>query len=74
MRLGMTALSLFSRSPQKGAETLVWLATSPDVAGVSGFYFVDKQRRMPSRAAQDLMAAKRLREISERQVSAKASG
>ncbi len=69
MRLGMTALSLVSRSPEKGAETLIWLATSPDVAGVSGFYFVDKERRMPSRAAQDRLAAQRLREISERQVA-----
>ena len=65
----MTALSLVSRSPEKGAETLIWLATSPDVAGVSGFYFVDKERRMPSRAAQDRLAAQRLREISERQVA-----
>jgi NAD(P)-dependent dehydrogenase (short-subunit alcohol dehydrogenase family) len=32
MDLGMTILKPVSRSPQKGADTLVWLATSPDVA------------------------------------------
>jgi hypothetical protein len=31
MDLGMTMLRQMSRSPEKGAETLVWLATSPDV-------------------------------------------
>src|SRR5262245_36020875 len=39
MDLGMTILRPVSRSPEKGAETLVWLATSPDVANVSGVYF-----------------------------------
>jgi hypothetical protein len=29
MELGMTALKLVARSPQTGADTLVWLATSP---------------------------------------------
>jgi hypothetical protein len=32
MGLGMTILRPVSRSPEKGAETVVWLATSPDVA------------------------------------------
>ncbi|HJP65273.1 MAG TPA: SDR family NAD(P)-dependent oxidoreductase, partial [Actinomycetota bacterium] len=31
MRLAMTVARPFSRSPQKGAETLVWLVESPDV-------------------------------------------
>jgi len=37
MDLVMTMLRPMSRSPEKGAETLVWLATSPDVANVSGY-------------------------------------
>ena len=45
MNLGMTILKPVSRSPQKGADTLVWLATSPDVVNVSGRYFVDQQQR-----------------------------
>src|SRR5215813_10076031 len=56
-----------SRSPEKGAETLVWLATSPDVANVSGVYFFDQEQRPPSPEAQDTGTAGRLWEISERQ-------
>ena len=67
MDLGMTILRPVSRSPEKGAETLVWLATSPDVANVSGGYFFDQEQRPPSPEAQDRETAGRLWEISERQ-------
>jgi NAD(P)-dependent dehydrogenase (short-subunit alcohol dehydrogenase family) len=67
MDLGMTILRPMSRSAPKGAETLVWLASSPDVADVSGGYFFDKQRKMPSPAAQDRQTGRRLWEISEQQ-------
>jgi NAD(P)-dependent dehydrogenase (short-subunit alcohol dehydrogenase family) len=70
MDLGMTILRPASRSPEKGAETLVWLATSPDVANVSGVYFFDQEQRPPSPAAQDTETAGRLWEISERQCAA----
>ena len=67
MDLGMTILRPVSRSPKEGAKTLVWLATSPDVANVSGGYFSDQEQRPPSPAAQDAETAGRLWEISERQ-------
>ncbi|MET0640624.1 MAG: SDR family NAD(P)-dependent oxidoreductase [Hyphomicrobium sp.] len=67
MALGMMILGPVSRSPQKGADTLVWLATSPDVANVSGGYFFDRQKRSPSPKAQDTETARRLWEISEQQ-------
>jgi hypothetical protein len=63
----MTALSLMARTPAVGADTLVWLATSADVANVSGKYFFDRQQRRPSQEAQDIQAARRLWELSERQ-------
>jgi NAD(P)-dependent dehydrogenase (short-subunit alcohol dehydrogenase family) len=63
----MTLLRPFSRNPTKGAETLVWLADSAEVSGVSGGYFVDKRRATPSRPAQDAEAARRLWEVSEEQ-------
>jgi NAD(P)-dependent dehydrogenase (short-subunit alcohol dehydrogenase family) len=66
MSLLMTALMPLSHSPEKGAETLIWLATSSVVATVNGGYFVDMQRVMPSAAAQDADAAGRLWEVSER--------
>jgi len=67
MNLAMTVLAPVSRSSEKGAETLVWLATSPDVAKISGAYFVDERPAMPSPAGQDKEAARRLWEVSERQ-------
>ncbi|MEE3328439.1 MAG: SDR family oxidoreductase [Myxococcota bacterium] len=41
----MTAISPFARSPQKGAETGLYLCTSPDVAETSGSYFIDRKVR-----------------------------
>jgi NAD(P)-dependent dehydrogenase (short-subunit alcohol dehydrogenase family) len=73
MNLGMTILRPMSRSPEKGAETLVWLATSPDVADVSGMYFFDQEERPPSPQAQDTGTARRLWEISERQCALQSS-
>jgi NAD(P)-dependent dehydrogenase (short-subunit alcohol dehydrogenase family) len=67
MNLGMTILRPVARSPEKGAETLVWLATAPHVANVSGAYFFDQEQRPPSPEAQDTETARRLWEISERQ-------
>ncbi len=66
MDLGMTVLRSVSRSPENGAETLVWLATSSDVANVSGVYFFDQEQRPLSPEAQDTETARRLWEISER--------
>jgi NAD(P)-dependent dehydrogenase (short-subunit alcohol dehydrogenase family) len=68
--LTMTLLRPVARSSEKGAETLVWLADAPEVAGISGGYFVDRRQQAPSPAAQDDAAARRLWEASERQVGA----
>lgn len=68
----MTLIKPFSRSPQKGAETMVYLADSDDVTGQSGGYFVDRRWAMPSAPAQDLELAKRLWEVSEQQTRAAA--
>jgi len=51
--------------PAKGAETSVYLASSPDVAGVTGGYFVRCRRAEPSRLARDPGAAARLWTLSE---------
>ena len=67
MNLAMTVLRPVSRRPEKGAETLVWLVIAPDIANVSGAYFSDLEQRPPSPEAQDVEAARRLWEISERQ-------
>lgn len=43
MRFFVGLIFPLMRSPEKGAETLIWLATSDDVKGVSGKYFYDKK-------------------------------
>lgn len=65
MQVAMWIARAFARRPEQGAETLVWLADSPEVASISGAYFVDKHRVTPSRAAQDMDQARRLWRVSE---------
>ncbi|MCS7039886.1 MAG: SDR family oxidoreductase [Anaerolineae bacterium] len=52
------------RSPEQGADTVVYLALAPEVEGVSGRYFVDRRPRTSSRASQDPEAARRAWAIS----------
>jgi NAD(P)-dependent dehydrogenase (short-subunit alcohol dehydrogenase family) len=66
MELGMTLARPFARTPERGADTLVWLLDSPAVAE-NGGYFRDRQRIVPSPAARDDVAARRLWELSEAQ-------
>lgn len=56
---------LFAISPEKGAETLVYLASSPDVAETTGAYFYKCRPVTPSQAAVDDRAAMLLWERSE---------
>ena len=65
LALGLKIGAPFFLSPEKGARTSVFLASSPEVAGVSGKYFVKCKPRVPSKAARDDEAAKRLWQISE---------
>jgi NAD(P)-dependent dehydrogenase (short-subunit alcohol dehydrogenase family) len=51
---------LFAISPEKGADTIVYLASSPEVARVSGGYFYKCRPATPSKEAQDDAAARRL--------------
>ena len=47
----------FAISPEEGAETIVYLASSPEVAGVTGQYFYKCRAIQPSLAARDDRAA-----------------
>jgi retinol dehydrogenase 12 len=62
MRLAMR----FGASPEPGADTIVYLASSPAVANISGGYFLDCRRIEPSLEAQDDETARRLWIESER--------
>jgi len=56
----------FAISPEKGADTIVYLASSLEVAHVSGGYFYKCRPAMPSKEAQDAAAANRLWQESTR--------
>ena len=71
MNLAMVALGPMSRSPEKGAETLVWLATSPDVDRTRGGYYIDMEWVAPSPQAQNMQSARRLWELSESQCASR---
>jgi NAD(P)-dependent dehydrogenase (short-subunit alcohol dehydrogenase family) len=53
-------LKLAAISPEKGAETIVYLASSNDVAKTSGLYFYKSKPVEPSKVAQDDAVAERL--------------
>jgi retinol dehydrogenase-12 len=65
MRVGVALARPFMLSPQRGAATIVYLATSPEVAGATGGYYVKSRPREPSPAARDDAAARRLWQLSE---------
>jgi NAD(P)-dependent dehydrogenase (short-subunit alcohol dehydrogenase family) len=65
-RAGLGIAKHFALSPEKGAETIVYLASSPEVAAVSGGYFTQRRPATPSAAARDDAAALRLWEVSAR--------
>jgi NAD(P)-dependent dehydrogenase (short-subunit alcohol dehydrogenase family) len=57
---------LFAGDAAKGANTIRYLASSPDVAATTGGYFIECREATPSPAAQDAAAARRLWEVSAR--------
>jgi len=54
------AAKIFAISSEEGAETLVYLASAPEVANVSGAYFYKCRPATPTKEAQDDAAAQRL--------------
>jgi retinol dehydrogenase-14 len=65
MALFFRTFKPFMRSPEQGADTLIWLASSPEVEGVSGTYFSDRKEIEAKNVAYDRAARRRLWEISE---------
>jgi retinol dehydrogenase-14 len=55
----------FMRTPEQGADTLVYLASSPEVEGMTGKYLADRKVKAASNAAYDESTRKRLWEASE---------
>jgi NAD(P)-dependent dehydrogenase (short-subunit alcohol dehydrogenase family) len=55
----------FFKTPEQGAATSIYLASSPAVEGVSGKYFVNSKERRSSKASYDVAAQQRLWKVSE---------
>lgn len=62
---------IVAKRPEQGAETSIYLASSPEVEGVTGKYFSDKKEIKSSAASYDVNAARRLWELSEQMVREK---
>lgn len=70
MRFGVKLVAPLLTSPQKGAATTLYLATSPEVEGVTGKYFKNKKPVRPNKAASDPETRRRLWEVSLAMVGA----
>lgn len=57
---------VFARTPEKGAETLIWLATSAEAGKLAGEYCVDCKPVKTSKLAQDASLADGLWGLSEK--------
>jgi len=57
-------MNLFAISAEEGAQTNIYLATSPEVEGVTGKYFFKCEAVRSSDASYDLAAAERLWQVS----------
>ncbi|NLL05573.1 MAG: SDR family oxidoreductase [Clostridiaceae bacterium] len=64
-------LKPFFQTPEKGAQTAVYLATSPDVEGVTGKYYYQKKPLPSSKRSYDKEMAKSLWELSEKMTGIK---
>jgi NAD(P)-dependent dehydrogenase (short-subunit alcohol dehydrogenase family) len=56
--------SLLMKSPRKGIESIVYLATEPDLNGLSGNYFIRKKTSRPSHYATNEKDAEMLWKLS----------
>jgi NAD(P)-dependent dehydrogenase (short-subunit alcohol dehydrogenase family) len=63
--VGMRVASMLAQTPAQGADTLVWLAASPEAEGKNGGYFDKRRLGKLAPFAGDPQAAARLWEISE---------
>jgi NAD(P)-dependent dehydrogenase (short-subunit alcohol dehydrogenase family) len=64
VRLFLPLLRFFGRTPEEGAQTSIYLATSPEVESVTGKYFVDCKPVRSDPVSYDQAIAERLWEVS----------
>jgi retinol dehydrogenase 14 len=64
-RLFIALMQPFMKSAEKAAEVIIYLASSPEVAGASGKYFVGKREGQAYPKPYDLAVVQRLWRMSE---------
>jgi len=69
-KLMRDSFKLEGASVEQGAQIPVYLATSPEVAGISGKYFSRMQERPSSPLSYEPAARKHIRDISEKAIAA----
>jgi hypothetical protein len=68
MKIMGAVVPLIARYPEKGAETSIYLASSPEVQSITGKYFVDRKVTQLAPQAADMAVAKKLWEASAEMV------
>jgi retinol dehydrogenase-12 len=67
-RLFQAMARVFAITPEQGAKTTIFLASSPEVEGVTGGYFAKSKLAKTTAAGRDDEAARRLWELTSRMV------
>lgn len=57
---------MMGKNPKIGAETSIYLASSPDVENITGKYFAKKEIKKSSKESYDMDLAKKLWDVSEK--------
>jgi NAD(P)-dependent dehydrogenase (short-subunit alcohol dehydrogenase family) len=60
----IAVLRLFMKSPERGAETPVYLASSPEAEGVTGRYFANRKAKTSHKSSYDTATTARLWQVS----------
>ena len=68
MKIIRAVVPLIARSPEKGAETSIYLASSPEVQSITGKYFIDCKVSQPAPQATDMVVARKLWDVSAEMV------
>lgn len=66
--LSKLIFKMMGKDPKIGAETLIYLASSPEIKNISGEYFVKKKIKKSSKESYNMQAAKKLWNISKKYV------
>lgn len=65
-QLIMKAAKPFLKTPEQGAQTIIYLVSSSEVEGVTGKYYANCKEKTSNKESYDLNVARRLWEVSER--------